>query len=140
LERFRNIEKAQCDENGEIAMVIQSPVLAMVPRKPIRAVVVQELSRMPLLTGKRLYNRVKANGLSVSYQAVHKVVNQLVELGVVNKIKKHYQLNPLWIARLKKFAEQVENANQEIALVHGFRCPTVDSKGNETFKTLEVLV
>ena len=121
-------------------MVIQSPVLAMTPKKAVKAVLVQELSVRPLLTGKKLSNRVRMRGRAVSHAAVWKTLKELVELGVVSKVGKHYQLNPIWIARLKQFAEKVEKANQEIALVHSFRCPTVDSKGNETFKTLEVLV
>lgn len=140
LERFRNIEKTQFNEKGEVAMVIQSPVLAMKRKKPVKAVIVQELSRMPLMRLRKLHNRTKAHGLSVTVQAVYKSLKELHELGVVSKVNKHYQLNPIWIARLKQFAEQVEKTSQEIALVHGFRCPTVDSKGNGTFKTLEVLV
>jgi len=116
------------------------PVLAMTARKPVKGIVIHVLSEMPLLTARRLMHRVQKHGVSVSYAAVWKALQELVELGVVSKVQRAYQLNPIWIAQLKQFAARVEQASKEVAVLHCFRCPSLDRKGNGTFKIMEVLV
>lgn len=71
--------------------------------------VVQILSREWPLTAKQIYNKlVRESGKSVSYQAVHKIVLQLVSDGVLLKEGKGYCLSELWIKDLKKSASLLE--------------------------------
>lgn len=62
------------------------------------------------LTVKELYNRISKQGHEVSYQAVHKVVLQLQEEGIIEKKGKGMQLHQTWIHRVKDYAFNVDMA------------------------------
>ena len=64
--------------------------------------------RFPL-TAKQLSVLLrKQHGLSVSYQAVHKALTQLVSEGVLKKTKQHYQLSEAWIKKKKSEIGAIE--------------------------------
>lgn len=61
------------------------------------------------LTPKSIYNIMKRQyAICVSYQAVHKVIKQLVEKGVLIREDRSYLLNIEWIQRVRKFGEELE--------------------------------
>ncbi|QQR92507.1 MAG: hypothetical protein IPJ89_05165 [Candidatus Iainarchaeum archaeon] len=62
------------------------------------------------LTVKELYGRISRQGHEVSYQAVHKVVVQLQQEGIIEKKGKGLQLNHEWIHRVKDYAFNVDMA------------------------------
>jgi hypothetical protein len=57
----------------------------------------------------------KQYSLNITYQAVHKTLKQLVEVGVLEEDKKGYIINPLWIERLKLFLSKIDKKEQRIA-------------------------
>ncbi len=68
-----------------------------------RELVISLLSEEWPLSAKEIFERVKREGDAISYQAVHKAIQQLEEDSIVSKSGKDYQLNPLWISRQKDF-------------------------------------
>jgi hypothetical protein len=60
------------------------------------------------LTVKELYNRIAKQGHEVTYQAVHKVVSQLMDEGIVDKKGKGIQLSQNWIHRVKDYAFTID--------------------------------
>ncbi len=61
------------------------------------------------LTTKELYNRIAKQGHEVTYQAVHKVLAQLMNEGVVEKKDRALQLSRNWIHRVKSYVLATEN-------------------------------
>jgi len=60
------------------------------------------------LTAKRIFNRVNRNyGLSVTYQAVHKTLNKLIEEKIISRKEKGYSISAEWINSLKKYTESL---------------------------------
>jgi len=66
------------------------------------------------LSARKIYNRVKNNGLSVSYQAVHKTINQLVEKEVIIRSNGDYQISIEWAKRVKDFGERLIYKNKNL--------------------------
>lgn len=60
------------------------------------------------LTVKQLYSRIEREGQDVTYQAVHKVITQLIEEGIVEKKDKGVQLSKNWISQVKDYAMVVD--------------------------------
>lgn len=60
------------------------------------------------LSPKELFSRVSRKGQDVTYQAVHKVVTQLKEEGVVVQNGKGVQLSHNWIQQVKDYAMTVD--------------------------------
>ncbi len=60
------------------------------------------------LSVKQLYQRVTRSGQEVSYQAVHKVVDQLKKEGVVEKNGMGIQLTQKWIKQVKDYAFTID--------------------------------
>ncbi|MCR4336073.1 MAG: hypothetical protein NUV57_06095 [archaeon] len=61
------------------------------------------------LTAKEIYSKLeKLVKNPLSYQAVHKTLNQLITDRVISKKGRNYGLNKEWISNLKKFSENLE--------------------------------
>lgn len=60
------------------------------------------------LTVKELYSRITKQGHNVTYQAVHKVIVELIEEGIIEKKDKTLQLSQHWIHRVKDYALTVD--------------------------------
>lgn len=57
-----------------------------------------------------LYKRITVNfGTRVSYQAVHKKVNKLLERGIIVQEDKFFKLNIFWVKNWKKFFQLTYN-------------------------------
>ncbi len=71
-------------------------------------VIVSLLAYEHPLNAKEIHAKAKRRfGLNISYQAVHKSLNELLEEKIIQKTKKEYELNLNWINSLKKFTEQL---------------------------------
>lgn len=66
------------------------------------------------LTAKQLFNRVSKQGAQkVTYQAVHKMLMQLISEEVVIKPGAGYCLNKSWVEKIKKFSENLNAVYSE---------------------------
>jgi len=67
------------------------------------------LSEQWPLSTKEIFERVrKSSGNPITYQAVHKTLQGLLNEGVVEKKKNSFQLNLDWVEKLKRFTESIE--------------------------------
>lgn len=83
--------------------------------------IIQLLSGRHGLSAKQVYNRLKREfGVSVSYQAIHKTLKQMLEEKILAKKEKNYSINPEWVENFRKnaenLAEMVRNKTAELAL------------------------
>ena len=77
--------------------------------KSTKDAVISVLAEKWPLTAKEIYNRVKReSGTTVSYQAIHKLLNQLIEEKIIVKEGMGYLLNKDWIKNLKNFSSSLE--------------------------------
>lgn len=88
-------------------------------KKTVKDHIISILSSEWPLTSRKLYNTLtKKYNLSVSYQAVHKAIKELVASGIVVKNSKELQLNLDWINEVKGFSERIgemyENGGNKI--------------------------
>ncbi|MBD3202877.1 hypothetical protein GF327_01165 [Candidatus Woesearchaeota archaeon] len=81
------------------------------------------LSSNPGLKTKKIHHLLKKKfGVSVTYQAVHKLLKQLVEDGVVEQKGYKYRINDKWIDQLYNFVEHLKkktNSDQPTAIEKG---------------------
>lgn len=78
-------------------------------RVGVREVLISSLANQKEATCMKLYNVVRQLKAKVSYQAVWKMLQSLVEQQQVKRIgKNRYAINPEWIARLKRTYGMVE--------------------------------
>ncbi|MFH0715017.1 MAG: hypothetical protein V1847_05110 [Candidatus Diapherotrites archaeon] len=74
------------------------------------AVIAELVQEWPLSTQKLFLRVQRDHGLNVSYQAVHKALKELVELGVVSHQADGYCLDKKWIEHLNSFSAQLTEA------------------------------
>ncbi|MBI2530142.1 MAG: hypothetical protein HYW05_03285 [Candidatus Diapherotrites archaeon] len=87
---------------------IQIPQLAS-KNKSTKDVIISILSQEWPLSAKKIYNKViREHGLNVSYQAVHKLLLQLLDDKVLEKQENEYSLNKDWIKRVKHSAATLD--------------------------------
>lgn len=71
--------------------------------------VISILSNKWPLSAKEIFNILqREHGAEVSYQAVHKILNELQEEKILEKNGKTYQISKEWIQRVKKFGSELE--------------------------------
>ena len=76
-----------------------------------RDLIIQTLSNKWPLNAKQIFNEVTKEAKNpISYQAVHKVLNQLIEENVLEKNENGYQLNINWVKQVKDFSTKLEKA------------------------------
>ena len=66
-----------------------------------------------MLSLKEIGLRIQKSS-NVTYQAVYKAINELVEKGILEKNEKLYGINKLWTAKIKGFIQRVEKDYEEI--------------------------
>lgn len=59
------------------------------------------------LSAKKIYSKISRD-TGVSYQAVHKVLNELADKGLIEKINSEYTLNTEWIEKQRKIFDTLE--------------------------------
>jgi hypothetical protein len=73
--------------------------------------IISILSNRWPLSLKQIHQIAKAEyAISATYQAVHKMANQLMDEMVVVRVGAWYSLNPAWINRIKLFTEQLDQS------------------------------
>ena len=91
--------------------------------KTVKDAVVSVLSKEYPLSTRKLHNKVRNTGLSVSYQGVYKAVNELVEEGIIIKTCRNYQLNEEWVRKIKDFGDNllstIKNKNSSLEEIRG---------------------
>lgn len=75
--------------------------------KNTKEAVILILSNEWPLSAKKIYNKVRKMGLSVTYQAVFKTIKQLLDEGTLQKDDKEYKLNVDWLKRMDKESERI---------------------------------
>lgn len=84
------------------------------------------------LSARKLYEEIKKNyKLNISYQAVHKSLNDLYKGKVVMKIGREWQLNPGWIDELNKFGKNLKDSYSKNS-----KSPSINGVTTLTFDTI----
>jgi len=79
--------------------------------KNVKDLIINALTIEWPLSLKKLYNLLKKRyRTKVSYQAVHKALQELVDKEVIVKNKMEYSLNLDWIKNLREFSEEIEKS------------------------------
>ena len=72
--------------------------------------IIEILSKEWPLTAKKIYNNLKKEySLSITYQAVHKTMDQLVEKKVLIKKEREYIVNVKWLEGIEEFIENIKS-------------------------------
>ena len=86
--------------------------------------IIEILSKEWPLSAKKIYNQLlKDHKLSITYQATHKALKELLESKVLEKRKEGYLLNKEWADKLENFSEKIKdeleqrNENKEIKTI-----------------------
>ncbi|MBI3035502.1 hypothetical protein HYY71_04205 [Candidatus Woesearchaeota archaeon] len=90
-------------------MVLNITLPQLDKEKKAKDLVISVLAMNYPLSSKKIYNEIKRRfGYSVTYQAIHKSVLQLLEQGVLVKEDKEYSINMQWIDELINFVETMK--------------------------------
>jgi len=85
------------------------PLLGVAEDKNTKDLIIHILSKQWPLTARKLFFILKnEHSLGITYQAVHKALNQLIGSKVIEKKDKEYRLSIDWLESLKKFVERSE--------------------------------
>lgn len=78
-------------------------------KRSTKALIVSILCEEFPLSTTEIYSRVKTQGFrDLTYQAIYKVLKELMAKGLVEKNLNAYKLNALWIQALKANVEKLE--------------------------------
>ncbi len=85
------------------------PLLGVVEEKNTKDIIINILSKQWPLTARKLFFILnKDHNLGITYQAVHKALNQLISSKVIEKKDKDYLLSIEWLGSLRRFVERAE--------------------------------
>ncbi|NUN11167.1 hypothetical protein HUU53_00800 [Candidatus Micrarchaeota archaeon] len=93
----------------------KKPSLFGTKESDCKQLVVTVLSAEWPLSTKQVYNKIKNDlNYNISYQGVHKVVKQLVDLSIISTTKNNkYELNLNWLKEIERFGRITKNAYSE---------------------------
>ena len=115
-------------------MTIEITVPQLEQKKTTRDYIISVLgSEWPLTARKIYYILKKKYGHSVSYQAVYKVVKDLVSKKILFRNKNGYQINLDWIKRIHDFTEMVRSnyyTKQKLSLLKGVKDAKLEGNFN----------
>jgi len=81
----------------------------MKEKKDAKEAIIDILSKQWPLTAKKIYFEIKKqHHLPITYQAIHKALNYLIEETVIKKEGMEYALSFEWLDSLKKFSEKTQ--------------------------------
>lgn len=75
----------------------------------IKSKILLLLSERWPLNGQKIFNEIR-KGRTLSYQAVHKALNQLLSEGKVVKKGKEYSLDETWVGSIREWSSKVESS------------------------------
>jgi hypothetical protein len=71
--------------------------------------IIETVSEKFPLSAKEIYFSIKKNyGLSVTYQAIHKTIKELIENSILVKENNKYKISKIWVEEIKKFSKDLE--------------------------------
>jgi len=82
-------------------------MITHIGKKSTRAMILQVLTEEFPLTAKKIYNKIKSSGSSVTYHAVYDRISELVKEGVLKKTELKYIISPKWIVNINKQLNQI---------------------------------
>ena len=96
------------------------------------------LTKEKALSLIQLYNEIKKNyNVSITYQAVRKAVELMVEQQILIKQGKHYSLSKKWVLELKSFFDNLLTSFDASKPVHSFSNELIkDNYASYTFNSL----
>jgi len=100
-------------------MPLEITIPAFKKSKSVKDMTISILASEWPLSTKQIYNRVKKTGLSVSYQAVHKSLKELLEKNVIEKKRKKYKISLEWGEQLRMFGEKIESLYKTGKVISG---------------------
>lgn len=69
--------------------------------------ILDTLNKNSNLTAKQIYYFIKNRfSITISYQAIHKTINDLVKKDILKKENKSYSINPIWLDFIESFVEK----------------------------------
>lgn len=90
-------------------MVLNITLPQLEHQKKAKDLIISILAMKYPLSSKKIYNEIKRRyGYSVTYQAVHKSILQLLEQGVLVKEEMEYSINMQWIDEINNFVEKMK--------------------------------
>lgn len=76
--------------------------MGKIKKRNVRETIISILSKEFPLSIKKIYNKVKKeHNLDVTYQAVFKIIKEMIEDNILEKLDKEYKLNINWIKDLE---------------------------------------
>lgn len=92
-------------------------------KKTVKSSVIEALLEKSKLTKMELFREIKRLGSNVTFHAVNKSVNELVELKVLKKYNNQYGVNSEWINQLHDFTEKarVKFLDENGSLLYGIK-------------------
>lgn len=71
--------------------------------------IIEILSNEWPLTTKQIYHKLKRNyGVDVTYQAIHKKINEMLKEKVITKNEKEFMLSYAWIKKMSDYGKKLE--------------------------------
>ncbi|MFH1589703.1 MAG: hypothetical protein ABIB43_04015 [archaeon] len=93
--------------------------------KNVKDAIILSLTLEGTQTAKKVYNQIKKQfSISVTYQAVFKAINELVEAKVLTKKDKEYEINIGWVKQVQSFTDIVETnhfAKKKLKFIGGLK-------------------
>ena len=83
--------------------------LPSLSNSPTKEKIIELLSNRWPLTAKKIYRSLlKEYNLSITYQAIHKSLQELIQNSILEKTKEGYQISKEWIKNLGNFSKKIE--------------------------------
>jgi len=89
--------------------------LPSLSNSPTKERIIELLSNNWPLTAKKIYmSLAKEHNLSITYQAVHKSLQELIQNNILEKTKEGYSINKNWVENLGNFSQKVKSRLENI--------------------------
>ena len=79
---------------------------------PTKENILEILSKEWPLSAKKIYNRLSKN-ISLTYQATHKALQELIEKKIVEKTKEGYKISNEWVENISDFSANIKTKLQD---------------------------
>ena len=100
-------------------IVSGEPMDVLTKDKSTKKIIIDILSsEWPLSLSKIYYKIKKKYGLGITYQAVHKAINELTGERILKKEKKEYQLSIDWINKIENFGKKLNRRLWKLHLAY----------------------
>ena len=73
-----------------------------------RSRIIETLRHNPSLTARKIYNLLKKNNISKTYQAVHKILQKMIEDKILVKKELSYEINPDWVEEIESYVSEIK--------------------------------